>query len=84
MEDKKEEGTCGKGGCGIHCGCCTCKAIKAAALLLIGGAIGFGIARCGSRQMCPMPAAVSMQMENTPTAAATAAPKKVKKDTPAK
>ncbi len=46
MEEKKAEGTCGQGGCGIRCGCCACKAIKGLVLLLVGAAIGFGIAHC--------------------------------------
>jgi hypothetical protein len=54
MEEKKEEGTCAKGGCGARCGCCACKAIKALVLLLVGSAIGFVIGRCcGHRGMCP-------------------------------
>ncbi len=78
MEEKKEEGTCGKG-CGIRCGCCTCKAIKGLGLLVIGGAIGYGIARCGShRMMCPMTSAATMQSESAPVSATTAAPKKAK------
>ncbi|MBI4371408.1 MAG: hypothetical protein HY552_03825 [Elusimicrobia bacterium] len=60
MEDKKDDGTCGKGGCGLRCGCCACKAVKAAALLLIGGGIGFAIGRgCLGGKMCPLPAATS-------------------------
>lgn len=77
MEEKKELGTCGKGGCGIHCGCCTCKAIKGLVLLLIGGATGFGIARCGNR-MCPMSTATSVQSESAAMPAATVAPQKAK------
>ena len=75
MEEKKEEGNGGKVCCGIHCSCCTCKAIKGLVLLLIGGAIGFGIGRCGSR-MCPMPTAASVQSDSAPMPAA--APKKAK------
>ena len=72
MEEKKEEGTGGKSCCGIHCGCCTCKTVKGLVLVLIGGAIGFGIGRCGSR-MCPVPTA-SVQSESAPMSATTAAP----------
>ena len=83
-DEKKEEGSCGsKAGCGMHCGCCVCKAIKGLALLLIGGVIGFGIANCHSRRMywkhrmCPMETtAAPAQPESAPMPAA--APKKAK------
>jgi hypothetical protein len=38
MEEKKDDAACGtggKGGCGVHCGCCACKAIKGLVLVLI-------------------------------------------------
>ena len=55
MEEKKEEGTCGKGGCGLKCCCCVCKAVKALVLLLIGIGIGFCLARCcRHRSYCPV------------------------------
>lgn len=78
-EKKKEEGTCGgKSACGLHCGCCCCKTIKALALVLIGGVIGFGVGRCGShRMMCPISGATTaVQVESAPMP--TAAPKKAK------
>ena len=86
MDDKKEEGTTGacasKGGCGMHCGCCGCKAIKGLVLLLIGGFIGYGIGHCQHsrwmhRTMCPMmtPAAPA---QSESAAMPTAAPKKGK------
>jgi hypothetical protein len=80
MEEKKEEGTCGsKGGCGMRCGCCACKAIKGLLLLLIGGAIGFGIAHCcHSRRMCRMEQAAAAQSESAPMPAAAATAKKIK------
>jgi hypothetical protein len=65
MEEKKENGkeeTCGKGGCGIHCGCCACKAIKAVVLLLIGGVVGFMLGHsCRGGRMCVMSAPMQMQ-----------------------
>lgn len=80
-EQKKEEGACGSkgGGCGLHCGCCCCKTIKALALVLIGGAIGYAIGHgCfGHRMsMCHVPAAAAVQVEAVPRT--TAAPKKAK------
>jgi|GEM_PF-2530202 len=77
MEEKKEEGAaCGKGGCGIHCGCCVCKAIKALVLLLIGGVIGFLLGRCcGGHRMCAMaPAAASAPAADASAPATTPAP----------
>ncbi len=75
MEEKKTEGSCGKG-CGIHCSCCACKTVKGLVLLVIGGVIGYGIARCGSSRMCPISTATSVQSESAPMP--TTAPKKVK------
>jgi hypothetical protein len=87
-EEKKVEGTTdacvSKGGCGMHCGCCACKAIKGLVLLLIGGFIGFGIAHCYLRhswmhrmcRTCPMETAAPAQSESAPMP--TAAPKKGK------
>ena len=88
-EEKKEEGTTGafgskSGGCGFHCGCCTCKAIRGLLLLLIGVFIGFGIAHCCRRhgwrhrmwRTCPMETAAPAQPESAPMPAA--APKKAK------
>ncbi len=76
-DEKKEDGSCGKGGCGLHCGCCACKAIKGLVLLLIGGVIGYGIGHCGHghRMMCPVTTAASAP-ESAPMPAA--APKKAK------
>ena len=80
MEEKTEGGTHGKDGCGMRCGCCGCSAIRALVLLLIGGAIGFGISRsCRGQRMCSVETAASMQPESAHTPAATAAPKKAKK-----
>ncbi len=84
MEEKKDEmkeaGSCAKGGCGLRCGCCACRAIKGLALLLIGGAIGYGIGhsqhRRWARRMCPMEVAAPAQSESAP--APTAVPKKSK------
>ncbi len=70
MEGKKAEGTCGQGGCGIHCGCCACKAIKGLVLLLIGVAIGYGIAHCcRGRRVCRTEGAVAAQEATPPPAA---------------
>ena len=80
MDEKKEEGACGSkgGGCGLHCGCCACKAIKGLVLLLIGGAIGYGIGHgCRShRMMCPVSIGAPMQSESAAMPAAI--PKKAK------
>ena len=62
MEENKDaktaEGSCGKGGCGMHCGCCACKAIKGLILLLIGGVVGYWIGHCcHARRMCRMESA---------------------------
>jgi hypothetical protein len=79
MDEKKEEGTCGKGGCGVHCGCCVCKAIKGLVLLLIGGVIGFFIGRCcGRHGMCPMPASASAPAAGAATTVEAAIPRKAK------
>ena len=64
MEEKKADETCGKGSCGMRCGCCTCKAIKGIVLLLIGGAIGFGLAHCRSLRMCPMSTTTTVKSES--------------------
>ncbi len=79
MDEKKEDGSCGKG-CGLHCGCCVCKAIKGVLLLLLGGTIGFFIGRgCGGgRRMCPVSDAAMTHAQSAPTPAATPAPKKTK------
>lgn len=75
MEEKKEGA-----GCGLKCGCCTCKTVRGAVLLILGGVIGFFIGRCGSMsRMCPMPAAGSAaQYQSAPAAAPAAAAKKAK------
>lgn len=67
-DGKKDEGSCGKGGCGLHCGCCACKAIKGLVLLLIGGVIGYCVGHChhGRRMMCPVEAAAPAQSESAP------------------
>lgn len=67
MEEKKEDGSCGKGGCGIRCGCCACKAIKALVLLLVGGIVGYCVGHCRGPRMCAMPMAPAMQSESAPT-----------------
>jgi hypothetical protein len=83
MEEKKDEAAVGggaKGCCGVHCGCCACKAIKGLVLILIGAAIGFGIGRCFHRGchrgMCRMESGAAERSENAEMPAA--APKKTK------
>lgn len=78
MDEKKEEGTSAKAGCGIHCGCCACKSIKGLLLLLLGGVIGFGISHCyhGRRMMCPT--AYPTQSQSMPMSPETTAPPKLK------
>ena len=81
MEEKKEEGkTCGTGtgGCGVRCVCCVCKCVKGALLLLVGGAIGFGMGRCGSLKMCGTGHHEMMQSEGAPAAAQVVDAKKAK------
>jgi hypothetical protein len=80
-DEKKEDGTCVKGGCGIHCGCCACKMIKGLVLLLIGVGIGFCIAHCHSHRMYGMyrmERAASAQAESAPMPDETAPLKKAK------
>ena len=77
MDDKKEDGKCGKG-CGLQCGCCTCKAIKGVVLRLIGGALGFWIGRCGGHRMCAVPSSYSTPADTAPMAPAPAPSKKAK------
>ena len=77
MEEKKVEGSCATG-CGMKCGCCTCQAIKAVVMLVVGGVIGFFIARCGNR-MCAMPPAPAMQTETTPAPTPAPAPRAPRK-----
>ena len=71
MEEKKEDGKCGRGGCGIHCGCCVCKMVKAGVILVIGAAIGYAFGQCRSRRMCSVYSESHMQMESVPMDAAT-------------
>ena len=79
MDEKKEDGTCAKGACGMKCGCCACKAVKAVVLLLIGGVIGFLIGRCcGHSRMCAMAQPVVSAPADAAAPAPAAAPKKAK------
>ncbi|MBI4061732.1 MAG: hypothetical protein HY403_09905 [Elusimicrobia bacterium] len=76
MDDKdKKEGTCG-----LKCCCCTCKAIRGALVLVLGGVIGYMAGRCGgARRMCPMPeGGSSMHHADAPAAAPAEAVKKTK------
>ena len=85
MEEKKLDATCAggssKGGCGMHCGCCACKAIKGLVLVLIGGMIGYGIAHRRydrwMHRMCPMEVASPERMGGAPMALP-APPRKIK------
>ena len=57
MESNQEQKTPHEGGCCRRGSCCGCKAVAALLLLLIGGIIGFFLARPHCRRpsaMCPM------------------------------
>lgn len=77
MDEKKEEGACGRCGCGVGCCGCVCKMLKALALVLLGGAIGFFLGRgcAGHHRMCPM-TSVSSAGAATQTPAPSAKPSK--------
>ncbi|MFI5362394.1 MAG: hypothetical protein ACHQ49_10525 [Elusimicrobiota bacterium] len=84
MEEKKEEGSSGKCGCGMRCGCCACKAIKGLLLLVLGGFIGYGIGHCHRGwshrmcHMCPMTNQAPEQSESAPMPNTPSTPKKAK------
>ena len=83
MEEKKEDGSESKDGCGIRCCCCCCKTIKAVVVLLVGGVLGFLLGRCCGKHdmMCAAPAAASAPAESAPAPAAKPAPKAPHKKT---